>query len=230
MTKRSSARPTTGRAIGYVRVSTQRQDLSPTAQAERLRHRAAERGLTLDIYEERESAKNMTDRPVLDRAKAELAAGKADALLVTKLDRVARNLRDSLELDDLAQAQGRSLVILDLDFDSSNATGRLIRNVMAAIASWECEIIGERTTEALAAKRKLVGLWAAGLGRLTGRENGGDDVALGGLLDFEFLGGSFCLTVLLGFLVVVRRGDLSAIALPARSGGLRWPAVGEAAH
>ena len=47
----------------------------------------------------------------------------------------------------------------------------------------------------------------------------GHDVALGGLLELEFLGGALCLMVLLGFLMVACRGDLSAMALPAQQGG-----------
>jgi DNA invertase Pin-like site-specific DNA recombinase len=136
-----------------VRVSVGRQHLSPTAQAERLAHRAAERGLTLDVIEERISAAT-AHQPGLEQALGELSAGKADALIATKLDRVARNLRDFLDLDERARRESWALIVLDLDFDSSNATRRLIRNVMAAIAEWEREIIGERTADALAAKRE----------------------------------------------------------------------------
>lgn len=149
-------------ALGYVRVSTRHQDLSPQAQAERLEHRAAERGLRLELIEERVSARSARNRPELQACLRRLAAGEAVALLTDKLDRVARNLRDFLELDDLASRQGWALVVLNLDFDSSTATGRLIRSVMAAIAEWERQMIGERTAEALTAKRSSEPDWRPG--------------------------------------------------------------------
>jgi DNA invertase Pin-like site-specific DNA recombinase len=155
-------REPTGRALGYVRVSTKRQDLSPDKQAERIGHRAAEREWTLDVVEERMSAKRAATRPQLQYCLAELAAGRADALLTDKLDRIARNLRDFLRLDDLARREGWALIVLNLDFDSSNATGRLVRNVMAAIAEWEREMIGERVQDALAVKRDREPDWRPG--------------------------------------------------------------------
>src|SRR5690242_9060572 len=63
-------------------------------------------------------------RPVLAAALDELSAGRADALIATKLDRVARNLRDFLALDARARAEGCSLVVLDLDSTSIRAMPR----------------------------------------------------------------------------------------------------------
>lgn len=158
----TATRAATGRALGYTRVSTRRQDLSPLAQAERLGHRAAERGWQLETVEERVSGRSVSGRPALREALARLSAGEFDALLVDKMDRCARNLRDFLTLDEQAQREGWALIVLNLDFDSSTATGRLVRNVMAAIAEWERGIIGERTAEALAAKRANEPAWRPG--------------------------------------------------------------------
>jgi DNA invertase Pin-like site-specific DNA recombinase len=136
-----------------VRVSTTRQDLSPEVQRDLLAARAAAHGLALDVHEERVTATSLAKRDVLASLLDRLDAGEADALLVSKLDRLARSVRDFLDIVDRSRAKGWTLIVLDLDFRSDTATGRFIAQILAAVSEWEAAIISERTAEALAVKR-----------------------------------------------------------------------------
>jgi len=152
--KQEATRPATGRAIGYVRVSTTRQELSPERQRELLAAEAGRRGWTLEVVEDNgRSGTTMDRRPALAYALDLLARGQADALMVTKLDRLARSVVDLGRTMDLAKAQGWSIVILDLGIDTTTANGELVANVVAAIGQWEARMIAERTRESLAVKR-----------------------------------------------------------------------------
>ena len=101
------------------------------------------------------SAKSLSHRPALDRALAMLEAGEADALLVVKLDRLTRSVRDLGELVDRFQAGGWALLSVGEQVDTRTAGGRLVLNVLASVSQWEREAIGERTRVALAHKRTL---------------------------------------------------------------------------
>ena len=154
MARKPQARPPTGRAIGYVRVSTSGQELSPERQRELLAAEAGRRGWTLEVVEDNgRSGTTMDRRPALAYALDLLARGQADALMVTKLDRLARSVVDLGRTMDLAKAQGWSIVILDLGIDTTTANGELVANVVAAIGQWEARMIAERTRESLAVKR-----------------------------------------------------------------------------
>jgi DNA invertase Pin-like site-specific DNA recombinase len=96
----------------------------------------------------------MDHRPGLAYALDLLARGRADALAVTKLDRLARSVADFAGLLERSQAEGWSLAVLEMDVDTGTATGRLIANVVSAIAEFEAHIIAERTREALAVKQR----------------------------------------------------------------------------
>jgi DNA invertase Pin-like site-specific DNA recombinase len=110
------------------------------------------------------------DRPGLHRALTLLAAGRADGLMVAKLDRLSRSTVDFGLLLEWIRDAGRDLVALDLGVDTSTASGELVANVLMAVAAWERSAISERTKAALAALRSQ--------GRPTGRPAVADDPAL----------------------------------------------------
>ena len=146
-------------AIIYARVSTSEQaasGLGIAAQFERCRAYATARGIQPREVSENGVSGTLApaDRPVLGPVLAELAAGTADTLIVAKLDRLGRDVRDVLALAEVAQRQGWSLVVLDLDIDTSTAGGKLVLTMFAALAEWERNVIAERTRAALAEKKR----------------------------------------------------------------------------
>jgi DNA invertase Pin-like site-specific DNA recombinase len=152
---RPTTRPSTGRVLGYVRVSTADQQLGLDAQRAQLEAAAAVRGWRrLELVEDNGSGTSMDRRPGLAYALDLLARGRADTLAVTKLDRLARSVADFAGLLDRSRVEGWALVVLEMDVDTGTATGRLIANVVSAIAEFEAQIIAERTREALAVKQR----------------------------------------------------------------------------
>ena len=110
------------------------------------------------------SAKSLV-RPGVARALAMLEAGGAEGLLVTKLDRLTRSVRDLGDLVERYFASRFSLLSVADSIDTRSAAGRLVLNVLASVAQWEREATGERTRDALAhIKRDGVRLGGAGLG------------------------------------------------------------------
>lgn len=160
--------------IGYARVSTDEQAMTGLGladQEKRIREMAKPHGweLTQVIRDEGLSAGTL-ERPGLYRALGLIAAGRADGLVVAKLDRLTRSIRDFCELIDWMEEAGAALVMLEPDVDTSTASGRLLAHVMVAFAELERRMIGDRTRVALAAKRAR--------GEATGRPALADDPAL----------------------------------------------------
>jgi DNA invertase Pin-like site-specific DNA recombinase len=85
--------------------------------------------------------------------KAVTARGEADVLVVAKLDRLSRSVRDFATLVERAGRNGWSLVALDIDVDTSTPTGELMANIYGSVAQWERRIIGQRTSEAMQAMK-----------------------------------------------------------------------------
>jgi DNA invertase Pin-like site-specific DNA recombinase len=148
-------RPQTDRVLGYVRVSTTDQELGLDAQRAQLEAAATVKGWTrLEVVEDNGSGTSLDRRPGLAYCLDLLGRGRADALAVTRLDRLARSVADFAALLNRSQAEGWALVVLAMDVDTGTATGRLIANVVSAIAEFEAQIIAERTREALAVKQR----------------------------------------------------------------------------
>jgi site-specific DNA recombinase len=141
------------RVVGYVRVSTDKQGdqgVSLEAQTAKVRAYAALHDLELvDIVVETESAKSLA-RPGLTRALAMLGTD-ADALLVTKLDRLTRSVRDlgTLIEEHFGKASRAALLSVSEHVDTRTASGRMVLNIMASVAQAEREMIGERTSVAM---------------------------------------------------------------------------------
>lgn len=134
--------------VGYVRVSSQTQEdnTSLGEQKERIEAYCKAYGHELvQVVEEVGSGKTVDQRPYFLEA-LNLVKTQADGIIATKLDRIARNTRDVLTLvEDTLQPLGKSLVLLDLNVDTSSPTGRMILTVMAAVAQLERDVILERT-------------------------------------------------------------------------------------
>ena len=141
------------RLIGYARVSTTDQEAGLEAQLRDL-FAAGCVWATGPVRAHVERASAVGVRPVLDNAIAELQEG--DQLVVTKLDRLARNVAHLCEIVERIKARGASLRILAMGLDTGTPTGTLMLNVLGAVAQFEREIMLERQREGIA-KAKAAG-------------------------------------------------------------------------
>ena len=138
------------RLVGYIRASTSDQQITLAAQATKIRAMAEVKGFPLIdvIVDSGESAKDL-ERPGMQRILAMVEAKQIDGLLVAKLDRVTRSVKDLDNLMRLFRAKNVSLISVEESLDMSTATGRMMMNLIGLISQWEREVIGERTKTAL---------------------------------------------------------------------------------
>ena len=129
--------------VGYARVSTQEQDLALQLDA----LRAA--GCT-KVYEEKASGAQR-ERPELKAALGYMRQG--DTLVVWKLDRLARSLKQLIETVEAMGEQGLGLRSLTEAIDTTTAGGKLVFHLFAALAEFERGVIRERTLAGLQAAR-----------------------------------------------------------------------------
>lgn len=145
-------------AIGYVRVSTDdqgEQRLGLDAQRERVAAYCTARGWVLaGIVEDVGVSARTLERPGMQRVLHMMQARTVDAVVALKLDRLTRSMLDLHTLLGAAERTGCALVSVSETLDTGSAAGRLMVNVLAAIAEWERETIGERTSQALGVKRR----------------------------------------------------------------------------
>jgi DNA invertase Pin-like site-specific DNA recombinase len=124
--------------IGYARVSTTEQDLS--GQLAALKEAGCKR-----VYSEKKSGAN-GDRAALQRMLKEVQPG--DIVVVTRLDRLARSVRDLLNiLERFGQDDVGFVSLREKHIDTTSAGGRLVLNIMASIAEFERELIAARMAE-----------------------------------------------------------------------------------
>lgn len=97
-------------------------------------------------------------------ALSRLASGKADALFVTRIDRLARSTQDFLTIVDHAHQNNWRLVLLDLQLDTSSYQGKFVITVMSALAEMERAIIAERQKDVHRERRDQGLIWGKDIG------------------------------------------------------------------
>lgn len=129
--------------IGYARVSTDDQHLD-------LQRDALQQAGCSTIYEEAASGKS-TARPELEQCRKALRAG--DTLVVWRLDRLGRSLKDLLRIVDDLKERGISFVSLTEKIETDTAAGKMAFHLFGALSEFERSLIRERTQAGLAAAR-----------------------------------------------------------------------------
>lgn len=155
--KRSGARaPDAVRAIGYVRISGDKQadvGVSLQVQESRVRLYAQLHGLDLvDVVVDAGVSGKTLDRPGLAYVLRMLRRRKVGAVVVMKLDRLTRSVADLNVLLDKYFTKAALLSVSE-QVDIRSAHGRLVLNMLASVAQWEREAIGERTATAMQHKK-----------------------------------------------------------------------------
>jgi DNA invertase Pin-like site-specific DNA recombinase len=144
-------------AIGYVRVSTDRQaehGVSLEAQVEKIRAMATVHDVELldVLVDAGESAKDL-DRPGMVRILEMVQSRAVGTVIVAKLDRLTRSVKDLAVLLEQFQRRGISLLSVAESLDTGSASGRLVLNIMVSVSQWERQAIGERTRDAMRHKK-----------------------------------------------------------------------------
>jgi DNA invertase Pin-like site-specific DNA recombinase len=116
------------------------------------------------VREEGRSGKSISGRPALMGALKRLETGDAQALFVTRIDRLARSTTDFLDIVDRANKNGWRLVLLDLNLDTSTYQGRFVVTIMSALAEMERNIIAARQRDIHDDRRKRGVVWGVDMG------------------------------------------------------------------
>ncbi len=145
------------KAIGYTRVSTQEQadsGLSLEGQAKRIAAYCDAKEWELqEVITDAGLSGGTLHRPGLQRVLELVTKGAVEVVVVLKLDRLTRSVKDlGILLETFDRAQVAFSSVSD-NFDTSTANGRLVLNVLGSVAQWERDIIAERTSDALQVKK-----------------------------------------------------------------------------
>jgi DNA invertase Pin-like site-specific DNA recombinase len=149
------------RRIGYARVSTDDQKL--TIQMEAL----DKDGCAIVFEEKRTGTKRGGERKQLELALKVLTPG--DTLVITRLDRLGRSLRDLANIVHEIEAAGANLRVIEQSVDTGTSAGRAFFGMLAVFAQFETDVRRERQAEGIA-KAKKEGVYTGGKPRIDRRK------------------------------------------------------------
>lgn len=145
------------KAIGYVRVSTSDQvESGLSLQHQESKIRAYCEALDIDltsVYVDAGYSAKSLNRPAMQQVLELVKTKSVDGVVILKLDRLTRSVKDLGELIELIEKKGVALVSVQDSINTTTAAGRLCLNMLASISQWEREAISERTSAALQIKK-----------------------------------------------------------------------------
>lgn len=145
--------------IGYIRVSTakQQEGFGLAAQKQAIqRYCRAHKHQLIAVEQEQQSA--IKSRPVFQKVFQRVLAGEADGIIVAKLDRLGRSVRDLATIAEELRKNQKQLISVSDHIDTSSPNGKLLFHILSAIAEYERELLIERTKagRALAEKQGII--------------------------------------------------------------------------
>jgi site-specific DNA recombinase len=161
--RRTATQPATVRCAIYTRKSTeeglQLEFNSLDAQREAaeafVRSQANEGWVRLpEHYSDGGYTGANTDRPALQRLLTDIEAGRVDAVVVYKIDRLSRSLLDFARLMEVFDRHRVCVVSVTQQFNSGTSMGRMVLNLLLTFAQFERELIAERTRDKMSASRR----------------------------------------------------------------------------
>jgi DNA invertase Pin-like site-specific DNA recombinase len=136
----------------YLRVSTHAQ--STDAQLAELRQLVERRGWKYKVFCDKGQSGAKESRPAFDEMMRQVRRGRFAAVCIWALDRLARSLRQLLDISLELQRLNVDLVAVKQDLDTSSASGRLVFGVLSTVAEFERELLRERVRSGIAQARR----------------------------------------------------------------------------
>jgi len=150
------------RTIGYIRVSTEdqaREGVSLDNQENKIRAYADLNGFELvDVIKDEGVSGKTMDRPGMNLINSMIETAEIDAVIVYKLDRLSRKTIDILSTLDTWEKKNIAFHSITDKIDTKTAAGKFLLTILSALAQMERDLISERTSDALAHKKKA-GEW-----------------------------------------------------------------------